>query len=206
MKKTTAKSVKVPPAKAVPAIKRQAAKKPAAKPPVAPLKPAPAAKPAGKPAAKPVVKPVPVQTSQDLADIRVELSAIRNLLKKPAGAAAGTLDEVDAVRRVIGDLMEARMEQVIRDIVSIRNAVASLAGANVKPLVAQVESLLADLGAIRFEAEPLEHVDPLIHAVTREAHDAHMPDGVIIESLRPGFTTGRGAIIAKALVSVNRRP
>jgi hypothetical protein len=198
MKKTIAKSTPLKSSKAASAAKRKAGPKPAAKPPVSASKPTPKATLAPKPA--------PAKTSLDVADILAELKAIRGLLEKPAGAAAGTLDEVDAVRRVIGDLMEARMEQVIRDIVSIRNAVASLAGANVKPLVAQVESLLADLGAIRFEAEPLEHVDPLIHAVTREAHEARVPDGVIVESLRPGFTTGRGAIVAKALVSVNRRP
>ena len=32
------------------------------------------------------------------------------------------------------------------------------------------------------------------------------PDLAVLESLRPGFRTGRGLVVARALVSVNRRP
>ena len=48
-------------------------------------------------------------------------------------------------------------------------------------------------------------MDPLIHTVTREVSDARLPDGVVVETIRPGFHTGHGIVVAKALVAVNRR-
>lgn len=163
---------------------------------------------AAKPAAKiPALNaPAPEKSiTISLESIRQEVSALRTqLAKNMTPVTSGTLEEVDALRRVLNDLMEARMNNVIRELVTIRNAAAS-AGSNARQVTEQMDALLADLGAMKFEAERLEYVDPLIHAVTREVTDASLPDGVVTETVRPGFYTGHGIVVAKALVAVNRR-
>jgi len=137
--------------------------------------------------------------------LRHEIAAFRTQLSKHmAPVTTGSLDEVDALRRVLNDLMEARMNNVIRDLVTIRTSAAN-AGGEARRIADQMDALLADLGAMKFEAERLEHVDPLIHTVSREVSNASFPDGIIMETLRPGFHTSRGIVVAKALVMVNRR-
>jgi len=170
------------------------------------------AKPAVKPQPKVPPTPEPRVVAQDhstfsaVESLRQEVTALRTQLAKYISpVATGTLEEVDALRRVLSDLMEARMNDVIRELVIIRNTAAS-AGGEARRVTEQMDTLLADLGAMKFEAERLEHVDPLIHTVTREVSDASLPDGVVNETIRPGFHTGRGIVVAKALVAVNRRP
>ena len=193
--------------------------KPEAKPVVKPtVKPAPkaVAKPASKPVAKPIPAPVIKQVTTPVAtpdsntvtaveSLRQEVTALRSQLAKYLSpVASGTIEEVDALRRVLSDLMEARMNDVIRELVVIRNTAA--AGNDARHIAEQMDALLADLGAMKFEADRLEYVDPLIHTVTKEVSDASLPDGVILETVRPGFHTGRGIVVAKALVAMNRRP
>lgn len=189
-----------------------------AKPTPKPLAAKPASKPAAKPVMKPVApvkpamakvesKPVPAESATVTAveSLRQEVTALRSQLAKHLSpVATGTIEEVDALRRVLNDLMEARMNDVIRELVSIRNTAAS-SGSEARRVTEQMDTLLADLGALKFEAERLEHVDPLIHTVTREVTDASLPDGVVVETVRPGFHTGRGIVVAKALVAMNRR-
>ena len=171
----------------------------------------PEVKTAAKPMSKPVSKTTPPKATTPeasaasvLESIRQEVTAMRTqLAKNMTPVTTGSMEEVDALRRVLNDLMEARMNDVIRELVTIRNTAAS---ENAQRVAEQMDTLLADLGAMKFEAERLEHVDPLIHSVTREVCNAHLPDGVIAETIRPGFHTGRGIVVAKALVAVNRRP
>lgn len=200
------------------AVVQRSTTKPAAKPVAkAVIKPVlkPSAKTVVKPVAKVAAKPAPkaparkaisseTSPSAVLESIRQEVTALRTqLAKNMAPVTTGSLEEVDALRRVLSDVMEARMNDVIRELVTIRNTAAS---EKAQRVIEQMDTLLADLGAMKFEAERLEHVDPLIHAVTKEVTDAHLPDGVVAETIRPGFHTGRGIVVAKALVAVNRRP
>lgn len=181
-------------------------------------KPAPR-KPAAKSSTKPVVKKstkpvdsetkkaatVPAGVSNSNEVLRQEITALRTqLARHMAPVTSGTMEEVDALRRVLNDLMDARMNDVIRELVTIRNGALSTGG-EARRIVEQMDALLADLGAMKFEAERLEHVDPLIHTVSRESSALSLPDGIILETLRPGFHTSRGIIVAKALVTVNRR-
>jgi molecular chaperone GrpE (heat shock protein) len=191
-KKTTAKSVK-------PVVSRPKAKsiaKPAAKsiPPV-------------RPAVKPAQATPPPARSEvtGIETLRAEMADLRAAVEKSLSPiASGAMDEVDALRRVLSYLFEARTEEMVRALVAIRHAAASIpeGGRNV---TGQIDALLADLGAVKFQAEPLEHVDPLIHAITREVRDETLEDSVIVEAIRSGFRTGRGIVIAKALVAINRR-
>ena len=181
--------------KSTPSAKKTAVKSGAIKAAKAPAKKAPAAK----------VAITEKPTSSALESIRQEVAALRtHLVKSMAPVTTGTLEEVDALRRVLNDLMDARMNDVISELVGIRNTAASCGG-EARRVTEQMDTLLSDLGAMKFEAERLEHVDPLIHTVTREVSDCHLPDGVVTETIRPGFHTGRGIVVAKALVAVNRR-
>lgn len=155
------------------------------------------------------LKPTPADQSpaplSEMEALRQEITALRTQFSRQmAPVTTGSMEEVDALRRVLNDLMEARMNDVIRELVTIRNS-ASSAGGEARRIAEQMDTLLADLGTMKFEAERLEHVDPLIHTISREAADPSLPDGIILETLRPGFHTSRGLIVAKALVSVNRR-
>ena len=152
-----------------------------------------------------VSRQTPMPSGAGIEALRQEITALRTQFsRQSAPVTTGSMEEVDALRRVLNDLMEARMNDVIRELVTIRNSSAS-AGGEARRIAEQMDALLANLGAMRFEAERLEHIDPLIHAVSREISDPSLPDGIIMETLRPGFHTSRGIIVAKALVAVNRR-
>jgi molecular chaperone GrpE (heat shock protein) len=69
-----------------------------------------------------------------------------------------------------------------------------------------MDRLLDRLGATSFSAAKLEFVDPAIHDVTAERRVAGVPDGVVVETLRAGWRSASGALVAKACVAVNRRP
>ncbi|MEI8140389.1 MAG: hypothetical protein WCI03_11045 [bacterium] len=177
----------------------------AAKPVVKKATLKPVAKPiASKPAKNEVAPSRPIPSAGTEA-LRQEITALRTQISRlMAPVTTGSIEEVDALRRVLNDLMEARMNDVIRELVTIRNSAAS-AGGEARRIAEQMDALLSDLGAMKFEAERLEHVDPLIHTVCREVSDASLADGIIVETLRPGFHTPRGIVVAKALVAVNRR-
>lgn len=148
-------------------------------------------------------------SSADLAALAKEIVGLKYLIGKiccaPKSATAAQTEEVDAIQRVLGDVVERRMDRVMDELVAIRNSAAAIKGGDSRHVAEQLDALLSNLGAVRFDAERLEHVDPLIHVVSKETRDASLPDGVIVEALRPGYATGRGVILAKALVAVNRR-
>lgn len=147
---------------------------------------------------------VPRADAADLSALRTELASLRTAVEKSLSPIAScSMDEIDAVRRVLSYLFEARTESILRELVTIYHAAATLPDG--RKVTEPLEALLTDLGAIKFTAERLEHVDPLIHAIARETQDQAAADAVVMETLRPGFRTGRGVVIARALVVVNRR-
>lgn len=140
-----------------------------------------------------------------LAGIRAQLADLQSR-GQTAAAPASTVasqDESDAMRRAVSDLIERRLEQIVRDLVAIRNGVSALAGSDA--VLMELDALLERMGVIRYEARPGDHMDPLIHAVGREASEPAQPNGVIVGGIRPGFRTLRGVVLAKATVVVNRR-
>jgi molecular chaperone GrpE (heat shock protein) len=111
---------------------------------------------------------------------------------------------VDSLRRLLSELVEQRMEAVVRDLVDVRRQAAAVAQRKDTGIVERLDRVLESLGAISFAAEPMDVVDPLIHVVTEERQQADAPGGVILETLRPGFRTARGVVVCKAAVAVNR--
>jgi molecular chaperone GrpE (heat shock protein) len=190
---------------AVKSVVKTGASKSVVKPELKKSPPKTAGKPRNAKAVKAGSTPCLSTPNSGIEALCQEITALRTqFARQIAPVTNGSMEEVDALRRVLNDLMEARMNDVIRELVTIRNSAAS-AGGEARGIAEQMDALLSDLGAMKFAAERLEHVDPLIHSVSREVTDTSLPDGVIMETLRPGFHTSRGIIVAKALVSINRR-
>jgi molecular chaperone GrpE (heat shock protein) len=140
-----------------------------------------------------------------LLEIRLLREALDFTASRTRTPGSPSETEITAVRRLLGDLIDARMEDLLADLVSVR--VSLPAGADgLADAVRGIDALIEKMGATRFEAEAMDFPDPLIHAVTAERRIDGAPDGVIVETVRPGYRAGHGAILAKACVAVNRRP
>lgn len=113
---------------------------------------------------------------------------------------------VDSLRRLLSELIEQRMESVVRDLVDVRQQAANLPAQSGARIIERLDQILDDLGAVRFDAEPMDVVDPLIHVVVDARHQPDAPDGVILDTRRPGYRTARGMVACKAAVVVNHRP
>jgi molecular chaperone GrpE (heat shock protein) len=107
----------------------------------------------------------------------------------------------ESLRRLLGELLEQRLEAVAREAAAVHREVA--AGADRERVLGLLDDLLQGLGASRFTAQPLDVVDPLIHAVVEERRADGVPSGVILEAVRPGFRSGRGLVLARAAVTVS---
>jgi GrpE len=172
-------------------------------------------KPAGKRAATTAAKRSPGSADaapqipeSGIAEIVQEIRGLKTVVEqlvtpKPA-IDEGLEATVDSLRRLLSELIEQRLESVIRDLADIRREAASAAVKDDSGLLARLDELLESLGAVRFEAEPMDVVDPLIHTVVAERQQADVPAGVIIETLRPGYRTSRGRVVCKAAVAVSQ--
>lgn len=142
-----------------------------------------------------------------------ELRELRALVEKnvqlPQTVEATLEDGVDSLRRLLSGLMEQRMESHMVGLIDLRCAVVSCDTEDFTDhsatLTAHIDRLLYEMGGIKFEADRMDYVDPLIHEIVAEHGEAELPDGVVVETLLPGFRTARGAILAKAHVAMNRR-
>jgi molecular chaperone GrpE len=138
-----------------------------------------------------------------------EIRSLKEILNRrfapPRGGDAALEESVDSLRRLLSELIERRMESVVKELVDIRREAAAAANGAMGRAITRLDALLDDLGAMRFDAEPMDLVDPLIHVVADERHDDTAPDGVILEALQPGYRSARGMVLCKAAVAVNRK-
>src|SRR5512139_1190329 len=165
--------------------------------------------------AKPTATRVtPDSIEPPLQAILAEIRTVKEILQPPPptqGTRAAAVNDaalessVDSLRRLLSELIEQHMESVVRDLAHIRLDAAAIATRDGRGLLERLDDMLERLGAIRFEAEPMDVVDPLIHAVVEERRQADAPEGVILGTVRPGFRTPRGLIACKAAVAINRR-
>ena len=164
---------------------------------------------------KPVHTTPDVRAVRDVTDSRLdaileEVRGVKRMVEQvamPPTEIDSDLDaSVDSLRRLLSELIEQRMESLVKDLVDVRREAASLTGQDGTRIVARLDDVLERLGAVRFEAEPLDVVDPLIHVVVDERQQADVPEGLIVETLRQGYRTARGLVVCKAAVAVNQRP
>ena len=176
----------------------------AAKPQSFPLQ-----RPTGAPATTTAAEPKLDTILAELRGVRETVQKMRTAPKPVAAAAPLTGDSeleasVDSLRRLLSELIEQRMESVVRDLADVRRLAATGDGSR-GPIVERLDQVLDKLGAIQFHGEPMDIVDPLIHEVAAERRGNDVPDGVILHTLRPGYRTARGAVVCKAAVAINRR-
>jgi hypothetical protein len=155
-----------------------------------------------------VAKRAGTRATVTLQDVAGEIGALRAAIERNLQAAGSDLaqeGEVAAVRRVLGDLMESRVESILRRLVAVRVLAAARGGAAAPALLAAIDPLIMELGGLRFDAPALDFFDPLIHRIVGERRDDARPDGIVLEMVQPGWRTARGALLEKAAVTVNRR-
>jgi len=140
-----------------------------------------------------------------LREIRGLRAAIEPLVKPPGGGGAELEESVDSLRRLLSELIEQRMEAVVRQVADIRRDASSIPAEDGTRIAGRLDELLESLGAERFDAEPMDVVDPLIHVVVAERPQEDVPEGVIVETVRPGYRTSRGRVVCKAAVAVSQR-
>jgi len=169
--------------------------------------PAPAVRP---PAAAAAAEPSGIQGMLEarFQALLGELQGLKKMVQPlvappPRGSDATLENSVDSLRRLLSELIELRMEAVVRGLVDVRREVDG-DGTRERAL-ARLDELLHGLGAVRFAAEAMDVVDPLIHVVVSERRVDGCPDGVIVETVRPGYRSARGLVLCKAAVAVNRR-
>jgi hypothetical protein len=121
----------------------------------------------------------------------------------PADPGADTDASAAALRRLLCDLLDRRMESVLVGLAAARARLAALADS--AAAVREIDALLDACGALRFEGDRLTVADPLIHSVVGYRCDLALPAGLILETTAPGFRTGHGLVLTKAAVIVNRR-
>ena len=149
---------------------------------------------------------MPVVMPDYTADMMAELQAVRGLMESwvnPASQADTDMDKsMDVIRRLLGDLVDARMEEVLKRLTGI----ASLAAAKGhEEVVEALESVLADAGVIRFSPACLDFPDLFICRIAGDRTDDAAAEGAIVEVVEPGYRTSRGTVLAKAAVIINRR-
>ena len=168
------------------------------------VKQARAKRPQTAASSKPVDAAAPIGTR--LRAIENTVAEIHKLLMPPLAAASDRPLEasVDSLRRLLSELVEQRMEAVVRDLVEIRRQAASRTADATQRTLDRLDDVLHALGAVRFEAEPMDVVDPLIHSVTEERRAEEAPEGVIVATVAPGYRSGRGLVLCKAAVAVSR--
>lgn len=166
--------------------------------------PKPAAKATAKKKAPAAKKSTGAGTQEILAEVQSLKQMVGKLLPSEGGPNADVDASADALRRLLSDLLERRLESVIKELAEVRGAVPVLKFPNAEPVARRLDTLLGDLGAIRYDAEQMDYMDPLIHNVVGERSVKDAPDGVILETVSPGYRTVRGLIVTKAAVVVNR--
>jgi molecular chaperone GrpE (heat shock protein) len=161
------------------------------------------------PAPRAVTRPRPPRQAANAGDVLEEIRGVKRMLQQLLAPPRSGMDaleaSVDALRRLLSELMDERMQAIMEDVADIRREAAVLPGAAGERVAERLEHLLENLGAVRFAAEPMDLVDPLIHAVVERRSADGAPEGVILATLRPGYRTARGRVLCKAAVAVSGR-
>ncbi len=142
----------------------------------------------------------------ELRRLRDSVETLRPVSSPAQGSSDADLEQsVASLRRLLSELIEQRMESVVKEIANLRRETATVTEKDRGRVLARFDELLEKLGAVRFDGEQMDLVDPLIHEVVDERRVDDAPDGVIVRTVRPGYRTARGAVVCKAAVAINRR-
>jgi molecular chaperone GrpE (heat shock protein) len=147
------------------------------------------------------------------------LTALAVAQRGPTEAVLETapLDRATAMfQRLVTDMLDEQLSSVLPTLVALRGEMSQrLLSANsgddapdddfYERGTEMLDQVLAGAHVARYDVQPGDEFDPLIHLAIGEDHRAELPDGAVAESLQPGFRTTYGKVIAQAKVKVNRR-
>jgi molecular chaperone GrpE (heat shock protein) len=142
-------------------------------------------------------------------EILEEIRALRAMVTAVPVASAGTDTDgdlesaVDSMRRVFSEFLERRTDQFLEELAGVRDALARPERRDSGEALRRIDVLLGRWGAHSFSASKLDHVDPAIHEVVAERNVPGLPEGVVVETLRPGMRADGGRLLCKAQVAVN---
>lgn len=126
------------------------------------------------------------------------------------------LDRATATfHRLVNEVVDDHLSEMLPPLAALRNEMAQKAtdessnGSPHRDLFARgaetIDHVLTLAGAERYEARIGQNYDPLIHLAVGETNLADLGNGVVSESLQPGFRSTQGKVIAAARVRINRR-
>lgn len=146
------------------------------------------------------------------------LTALAAASRGPTEAVLETapLDRATAMfQRLVTDMLDEQLSNVLPTLVALRGEMSQRLSADsgdneqdddfYERGTEMLDQVLAGAQVRRYDVQPGEEFDPLIHMAVGEDHRAELPDGVVAEALQPGFRTTGGKVIAQARVKVNRR-
>lgn len=143
-----------------------------------------------------------------LEEVRALRTAVFEALprRSPVADADGDLEvEMDSMRRLLSEWMERRTDQFLEELAAIRDVISDPDRMDPAAGLRLIDDLVDRLGASQFTVENLDFVDPAIHEIVAERKLANVPDGAVVETLRPGLRGVGGRLVRKARVAVNRR-
>jgi molecular chaperone GrpE (heat shock protein) len=141
-----------------------------------------------------------------LEEVRALRAAIPSPVPSSTSPADGDLETaVAAMRRLLSEWMERHMDQFLGELSAIRDTISDPDRLDRKDGLRRIDLLFERLGASPFSARKLDYVDPAIHEIVAERHLSDVPEGVVVETLRPGLRSASGAMVCKARVAVNRK-
>jgi molecular chaperone GrpE (heat shock protein) len=145
-------------------------------------------------------------------EILEEVKALRTAVleafsrRSPAAGADGDLElEMNSMRRLLSECMERRTDQFLEELAAILDVFSDPERVDSTEGLRLIHDLFDRLGASQFTVENLDFVDPAIHEIVAERKLTNVPDGAVVETLRPGLRGVGGGLIRKARVAVNRR-
>jgi hypothetical protein len=140
-----------------------------------------------------------------LKELRKLQAAVMPKTRRPRAADEGLESATNSIRRVLSDCFERDHESLLLDLIRARQELADPERRDPTAALRHLDGVIDRLGALEFSARPRDFVDPAIHEVRAERRVNGLPEGVVAESLRPGFRSRSGVVILKAWVAVNRR-
>ncbi len=145
------------------------------------------------------------------------LTALAVAQRGPTEAVLETapLDRATAMfQRLVTDMLDEQLSNVLPALVALRGEMSQRRSAEsgkdaqdddfYERGTEMLDQALAGAHVARYDVQPGDLFDPLIHLAVGEDHRAELPDGAVAEAIQPGFRAACGKVISQAKVKVNR--
>ncbi len=147
------------------------------------------------------------------------LTALAVAQRGPTEAVLETapLDRATAMfQRLVTDMLDEQLSDVLPTLVALRGEMSQRLSATsgdetqddgdfYERGTEMLDQALAGAHVARYDVQPGDLFDPLIHLAVGEDHRPDLSNGAVAEARQPGIRTTGGKVIAQAQVNVNRR-